>query len=68
MRDMAAQCRDLMLGNGEVPRRLGALLNEGWRAKRTLASTMTVSLVDVQPSTESVLKEALTARCSAEDF
>lgn len=46
MRDMAAHCRDLMLGNGDVPRRLGALLNEGWRAKRTLASTITTTQID----------------------
>jgi D-glycero-alpha-D-manno-heptose-7-phosphate kinase len=46
MRDMAAQCRDLMLGNGDVPSRLGALLDNGWRAKRSLASTITTAQID----------------------
>lgn len=41
MRHMADACRDLLLQNGDVPRKLGALLNDGWRAKCTLASTIT---------------------------
>lgn len=46
MRDLAAQCRDLMLGDSDLPARLGALLNEGWRAKRSLASTITTTGID----------------------
>jgi D-glycero-alpha-D-manno-heptose-7-phosphate kinase len=46
MRDMAARCRDVLLGDGDVPARLGSLLNEGWRAKRSLASTISTSDID----------------------
>lgn len=46
MRDMAVECRDLLLRNGSDPARLGALLNAGWRAKRSLASTITTSVID----------------------
>jgi D-glycero-alpha-D-manno-heptose-7-phosphate kinase len=46
MRDMAERCRDVMLGNGNVPARLGELLNEGWRAKRSLASTISTTEID----------------------
>lgn len=46
MRDMAATCRDLMLADGQAPAKLAALLNEGWRAKRSLASTITTSEID----------------------
>ena len=46
MREMAAECRDLLLADGNVPAKLGALLNTGWRAKRSLASTITNSAID----------------------
>ena len=46
MRDLAAQCRDLILGDGDVPASLGSLLNEGWRAKRSLASTISTPDID----------------------
>ena len=46
MRDMAAACRDLLLANPDDACGLGALLNTGWRAKRSLASTITTSDID----------------------
>jgi D-glycero-alpha-D-manno-heptose-7-phosphate kinase len=46
MRDMAAKCRDLLLEDLDDPSRLGALLDSGWRAKRSLASTITTADID----------------------
>lgn len=46
MRDMAATCRDLMLRNPDDIAELGNLLDQGWRAKRTLASTITNNEID----------------------
>ncbi|MBM3560525.1 MAG: GHMP kinase [Alphaproteobacteria bacterium] len=46
MRDMAAACRDLLLERPDDIEKLGALLNDGWRAKRTLATTITTSAID----------------------
>lgn len=43
---MAAACRDLLLECPDDIDRLGALLNAGWRAKRSLASTITTSDID----------------------
>lgn len=38
MRDMTIRCRELLLGRSEILTEFGALLDEGWKAKRTLAS------------------------------
>ncbi len=46
MRDMAAECRDSLLGHPDDPTKLGAILDAGWRAKRTLASRISSSLID----------------------
>jgi D-glycero-alpha-D-manno-heptose-7-phosphate kinase len=46
MRDMAAACRDLLLQHPDDAIRLGALLDSGWCAKRTLASTITTDDID----------------------
>lgn len=46
MRDMAARCRDLLLSNPADPGPLGALLDEGWQAKRGLASRISSSAID----------------------
>jgi D-glycero-alpha-D-manno-heptose-7-phosphate kinase len=46
MRDMAAECRDLLLSHPDDPQRLGALLDSGWRAKRGLASKITSMEID----------------------
>ena len=46
MREMASVCRDVMLANGDVPGRLARLLDEGWRAKRSLASTISTPAID----------------------
>lgn len=46
MRDMAVACRDLMLKHPDDPYKLGALLDAGWRAKRSLASKVTSSEID----------------------
>ena len=46
MRDMADECRDALLESTEDPRRFGALLDAGWRAKRTLASKISSSEID----------------------
>jgi D-glycero-alpha-D-manno-heptose-7-phosphate kinase len=46
MRDMAAACRDLLLARPDDAAALGALLDSGWRAKRSLASTITTSDID----------------------
>jgi|TARA_B100000686_G_scaffold344485_1_gene427188 D-glycero-alpha-D-manno-heptose-7-phosphate kinase len=47
MRDMAGHCRDLLLKNPENIGQLGALLDSGWKAKRSLASTIASSETDV---------------------
>jgi D-glycero-alpha-D-manno-heptose-7-phosphate kinase len=46
MRDMAHECRDALLGVGVTPQRLGGLLDAGWRAKRSLADSITSSAID----------------------
>ena len=46
MRDMAAACRDLLLTYPDDPQKLGALLDAGWRAKRSLASKISSSEID----------------------
>ena len=54
MRDMATTCRDLLLAHPDDASKLGELLNSGWRAKRTLASTITTD--DIDASYERALK------------
>jgi D-glycero-alpha-D-manno-heptose-7-phosphate kinase len=46
MRDMAVACRDVMLKHPDDPEKLGALLDSGWQAKRTLASKVTTGEID----------------------
>ncbi len=46
MRDMAAICRDMLLKHPDDPTKLGALLDAGWRAKRSLASGVSSSQID----------------------
>ncbi len=46
MRDMAAECRDALLESTNDPRKFGALLDAGWRAKRTLASRISSAQID----------------------
>jgi D-glycero-alpha-D-manno-heptose-7-phosphate kinase len=46
MRDMAGACRDLLLKHPDDPLKLGALLDAGWRAKRSLASRITSLEID----------------------
>lgn len=46
MRDMAVACRDLLLKHPDDPHKLGALLDAGWRAKRSLASKVTSAEID----------------------
>lgn len=46
MRDMAQRCRDILL-SGFEPRAFGALLDEGWRLKRSLSSTITNGRIDL---------------------
>ena len=46
MRDMAAECRDALLESTNDPRKFGALLDAGWRAKRTLASGISSPQID----------------------
>lgn len=46
MRDMAAECRDVLLDGTDDPTRFAALLDKGWREKRTLASKITSSQID----------------------
>ncbi len=46
MRDMAAHCRDVLLQYPDDPRRLGAILDEGWRAKKSLASKISSTQID----------------------
>ena len=46
MRDMVAECKTALLSGTEDPARFAALLDAGWRAKRTLASKITTSKID----------------------
>lgn len=46
MRDMAGVCRDALLESADDLRRFGALLDAGWRAKRSLASRISSSQID----------------------
>jgi D-glycero-alpha-D-manno-heptose-7-phosphate kinase len=46
MRDMAGVCRDALLGSADDLRRFGALLDAGWRSKRSLASNVSSSQID----------------------
>lgn len=46
MRDMAAECRDLLLAHPDDTLKLGTLLDAGWRAKRGLASKITSDDID----------------------
>lgn len=46
MREMAPRCRDLLLASPRDTVAFGTLLNAGWRAKRTLASTITTTCID----------------------
>jgi D-glycero-alpha-D-manno-heptose-7-phosphate kinase len=46
MRDMADECRDTLLEGVGSPHKLGALLDAGWRAKRSLASKISSSDID----------------------
>ena len=47
MRDQATECRDILQQYPNDPERLGALIDSGWRAKRSLASTISSSQIDV---------------------
>lgn len=47
MRDMAGDFRDVLLQERNDPARLGAILDAGWRAKRSLASKISSSEIDV---------------------
>lgn len=46
MRDMAAECRDALLMNHEDLKSFGAILDSGWKAKRSLASKISSSIID----------------------
>lgn len=46
MRDMVAECKTALLSGTENPARFAALLDAGWRAKRTLASKITTPTID----------------------
>jgi len=46
MREMAAQCRDLLLNDPEDIKQFGELLDAGWKAKRSLADTIASSETD----------------------
>jgi D-glycero-alpha-D-manno-heptose-7-phosphate kinase len=46
MRDLAADCRDTLLENPEDAGRFGAILDTGWKAKRSLASTISSAEID----------------------
>ena len=46
IRDMASKCRDVLLTAGGDPAALGGLLNEGWKAKRSLAPGISSSFID----------------------
>lgn len=45
MRDMAQRCRDLLLADFD-PRRFGAMLDEGWQAKRMLSTAISNDRID----------------------
>ena len=47
MRDMASVCRDTLLQHPNDPERLGAILDAGWRAKKSLASKISSSQIDI---------------------
>lgn len=47
MREMAAQCRDALLADHEDLRMFGTIVDLGWRAKRSLASKISSSQIDV---------------------
>jgi D-glycero-alpha-D-manno-heptose-7-phosphate kinase len=46
MRDMALACRDLLLKHPNDPHKLGALLDAGWRAKRSLSTKISSTEID----------------------
>ena len=46
MREMASECRDVLLDNPDDPQRLGALLDAGWQAKRRLAGRISSPHID----------------------
>lgn len=46
MREMARRCRDTLLQCPNDPQRLGAILDSGWKAKRSLASKISSSEID----------------------
>ncbi len=46
MREMATECRDMLLNAAGDPARFGSVLDAGWRAKRTLASNISNSVID----------------------
>jgi D-glycero-alpha-D-manno-heptose-7-phosphate kinase len=46
MRDMAARCRDVLLATADNFQPLGAILDEGWRCKRSLASKISSAHID----------------------
>jgi len=46
MRDLAAECRDALLVIHEDLRSFGAIVDSGWRAKRSLASKISSSQID----------------------
>jgi D-glycero-alpha-D-manno-heptose-7-phosphate kinase len=48
MRDMATACRGILLEDEDDPGKFGALLDAGWRAKRTLASKISSSQIDAR--------------------
>lgn len=47
MRDMASSCRNTLLTDPDNPQQLGLILDEGWRAKRTLASKISSTYIDL---------------------
>ena len=47
IREMASVCRDTLLQYPNDPGRLGAILDAGWRAKRSLASKINSSEIDL---------------------
>ena len=46
MRDMATAGRDLLLNHPNDPKKLGQLLDDAWRAKKTLAANISSSQID----------------------
>ena len=47
MRDMATECRDTLLRNPNDCEKLGLILDAGWHAKKSLASKISSSAIDV---------------------